>query len=370
MQKLNSSSLRPNGSNHSINTNSSTYISATLIALSTLIVLSNGTLLLLYLRKSNLRSKKNFLLASLALSDLFSGMVVLPVFVSCFQTPSDWNLCLSSAILFRFLAFSTVLHILAITFEKYLSIIDPLYHQGFVHRKHLRVTSGLIWGTSTGLSLVPMAWHFEGNKEEIFRKDLIYFIATFIVCFILPLILMTFAHIRMFKTISKSFQLISGLRELPLGNSQSDGDGSTTGFDYSRRYSSNTKKIITLITLMLGTFVVCWLTWYLGAFFFYLDVQSLKLPPLLNNILLTLVFLPSLINPVLYTYYKQDFRNALKSLFFKRSRNITIWLQDKMLQYWRWQFHDRNFRKNRYNYLRIQTYWLRHKYQISKAAWW
>lgn len=325
MQRLNSTGLRPNGSDHSTNINSS-HFSATLIALSTLIVLSNGTLLVLYLLKSNLRSKKNFLLASLALSDLVSGMVVLPVFVSCFQTPSNWNLCLSSAILFRFLAFSTILHILAITFEKYLSIIYPLYNQGFVQRKHLRVVSCLIWGTSAGLSLVPLAWFFEGNKrDDIFRKDLIYFIVTFIVCFILPLILMIFAHIRMFKTISKSFQLISELKKLQLGNSQftSEGNGSTTGFGYSRRCSYNTKKIITPITLMLGTFVVCWLTWYLGAFFFYLDILTLKLTPLLNNILLALVFLPSLINPILYTYYKQDFRNALK-LFFKRSRNITI----------------------------------------------
>ena len=293
-----------------------------LIALSVVIVLSNATVLGLYFLNSSLRSKKNFLLASLAQSDLCAGFIVLPVTLRCFQNRGNVKVCLSSAILFRFFAISTVLHIFAITFERYLSIIYPFHYNGGIRKKHLRFVSSCIWGVSLASSLSPLVWLVEGNRETTVRNDLIYFKVIFLVFFILPLGLMIFAHISMFKTISHSSEFIRKFKQSQL-DCMGKINSSSTDRDISKRILTNTKKAVIAISLMLGTFVLSWMIWYVGIFLFYLDVSFRNLDPNIKNIFHVVVFSPSLFNPMLYTYYKQDFSQALQS-FLKRSRNTVV----------------------------------------------
>lgn len=319
MYGVNASAKATNVSEPTFPKYSMNYIHNTvLITLSVLIVLSNLTVLVLYQLNSHLRSKKNFLLASFALSDLSAGLVVLPVTLMCFQCPAcSTKMCLSSAILFRFLAISTILHILAITFEKYFSIIHPLHHLGAVQKKHIRLVTSCIWGTSIAVSLSPLTWLTAGFTPDVIRKELIYFAVTFLLFFVLPLAFIIFAHLKMFKTISRSLHFISNIRETQLNSMKNPASSPTPVHEL--HYSSKNKKALCAFILMLGTFVASWFTWYLGAIFFYLRLPFST--DVWGKVLEVMLFLPFLINPMLYTYYKQDFRLALQS-FFKRCIKI------------------------------------------------
>lgn len=291
------------------------------IILSGLIALSNGTVLLLYHINPRIRSIKNLLLASLALSDLSAGTVIIPVTLKCFGE-NEWDICLTSSTLFRFLAFSTILHILVIIFEKYISILHPFR---VVEKAHLRVVSGCIWTASCVIAVLPLAWLTDRSSmnPEVVRKELIYFLVTFVFFFIAPFVLIVFAQVRMFRAISRSFRQMDAASRTPvesiqltaLGNPITSQGGSTDVSGSYKTSSSHNRKVLTAFALMLGTFTLCWSTWYLGVLLSYVDRENfLNFSANLRGMFQILVFLPSLVNPLLYTYYKQDFRQALQAL--------------------------------------------------------
>ncbi|XP_028398148.1 5-hydroxytryptamine receptor 1F-like [Dendronephthya gigantea] len=289
------------------------------IILSVLIALSNSTVLLLYHINPHIRSTKNLLLASLALSDLAAGTIVIPITLRCFGN-SEWSICVASSTLFRFLAFSTILHILATIFEKYISILQPFW---VVEKKHIRVTSGCIWAISSFVAIIPLVWLREGHSKdaEVVRKELVYFLVTFIGFFFIPFILIVFAQVRMFSAIHRSFTM---LETSPVESYNLTFQGSPLRHDnnfnveqssYRTSSTQQNRKVLTAFALMLGTFTVCWLTWYVGVFLSYVDKEKFrKFSANLKEMLQIIVFLPSLVNPLLYTYYKKDFRQALQAL--------------------------------------------------------
>ena len=296
-----------------------------LITLSILIALSNATVLLLYHINPRIRSTKNLLLVSLALSDLSAGTVVIPVTFTCFGEHS-WNICFASSILFRFLAFSTMLHILAIIFEKYVSILHPFC---VVQKKHLRVLSGSIWSLSCLAAILPYVWLPDGQTmdPDHIKRELIYFLVTFVCFFFLPFLLIIYAQVRMFRTISRSFSFNENIPPFPRSPVENfelssavrsplrPHSGSSRETASYRTSNIHNRKVLTAFALMLGTFTVCWLSWYIGIFLHYVDRQKfLDFSEDLGQMPQVIVFMPSLVNPLLYTYYKHDFRQAFQAL--------------------------------------------------------
>ena len=287
-------------------------------ALSGLIALSNGTVLLIYHINPRIRSAKNLLLASLALSDLSAGTVIIPVTLKCFGE-NEWSICLASSTLFRFLAFSTILHILAIIFEKYISILHPFRD---VQKAHLRVVSACIWTATCVIAVLPLVWLTEKSSmnPDVVRKELVYFLVTFVFLFASPFVLIVFAQVRMFRAISRSLRQMDSapVESIQLTTLASPPRSQCDSTDVPGSYktsSSHNRKVLTAFALMLGTFTLCWSTWYLGIFLSYVDRKNfLTFSATLRGMFQILVFLPSLMNPLLYTYYKQDFRQALQAL--------------------------------------------------------
>ena len=292
------------------------------VILSVLISFSNATVLLLYHSNPYIRSTKNLLLASLALSDLCAGAVVIPITLQAFGE-DVWNMRMASSILFRLIAFSTILHILAIIFEKYISILHPFF---LVQKKHLRIVSGCIWFGSCAVAILPLVWLNAGDPAdpEFVRKEVIYFLVTFLILFLIPFFLIVFAQVRMFRAISRSFCLnknvsVSSKNDIESVNLtsvrsplESESDSIKERGSY-RISTIQNRKVLTAFALMLGTFTACWLTWYAAAFIAYVNPE-IQIPMEILEMFHFIVFMPPLINPLLYTYYKQDFRQALQAL--------------------------------------------------------
>ena len=87
------------------------------ITLGILVVLGNGLVLFLVVRKKQLRTITNFLLCSLAISDLLTGLVSVPLHMTCniLRHPA---LCIASNQMLGLTSVSIVCHLVAVSLDR------------------------------------------------------------------------------------------------------------------------------------------------------------------------------------------------------------------------------------------------------------
>lgn len=82
----------------------------------------------------------------------------------------------------------------------------------------------------------------------------------------------------------------------------------------------NTIQSSHLSRLSKGVFIVCWLPFFVMALILTL-MPDLDVPKLLLSFILWLGYANSLLNPVIYTIFSPDFRNAFRRMLFGRKAN-------------------------------------------------
>jgi len=87
------------------------------IILALLIVIVNGLVLFLIAKKKFLRSMTNLLLCSLAVSDLLTGLVAIPLFIAC-NIIRQSAICLTEEQLARFISVSIVSHLMSVVIDR------------------------------------------------------------------------------------------------------------------------------------------------------------------------------------------------------------------------------------------------------------
>ena len=87
------------------------------IFLAVLIVFVNGLVLVLMARKKHLRSITNLLLCSLAVSDLLTGLLSVPLFITC-NIVRQSVVCIIQDQMSRFISSSIVCHLLSVTTDR------------------------------------------------------------------------------------------------------------------------------------------------------------------------------------------------------------------------------------------------------------
>lgn len=277
-----------------------------LISLGVLIIAINVLVLVLFVKRRPLRTKTNLLLVSLSVSDLMMGLLGIPMNTACNALVGYKNfsgLCITSAAVYRFIAVSTIFHILIITGERYVSVIYPFRYMLIVTKRRIVILVSSVWSLSLFMALIQLAWqefdHFTSRNPTKLRWGLIYNIVGIVVCLLVPLVLMLFFYLRMFKVIHHQAKQIRKLNHIQ----ESHG---------SRKHLVTEKRAISIFALMLGIFTCCWSTWYIGLLQDYLTKDVFyAIPSVWLLVFDFLRFSTSLINPMLYTFLKQDFRREL-----------------------------------------------------------
>lgn len=88
------------------------------IALAVFIVIINSLALIMVAKKTYLRSITNLLLCSLALSDLLTGLVSVPLFITC-NIVRRLAVCLTEEQLSRFISASIVSHLMSVVIDRW-----------------------------------------------------------------------------------------------------------------------------------------------------------------------------------------------------------------------------------------------------------
>ena len=174
-----------------------------------------------------------------------------------------------------------------------------------VTKARVCILIALVWLFSITYATIELSWldvnnhNITTNVGEFAKYDKPYKITGLILCFTIPLCVMLFCFGRMFIVIRRQVKNIRRQAELAA--------------DPRSRSIASDKRAILIFATMLGIFMVCWLTWYLTLFQVALGKGAI-IPETFLDALDFFRFSTSLINPMLYTFLKIDFRRAVCSL--------------------------------------------------------
>lgn len=277
---------------------------AKLVPLSSAIVITNVLVVLLFFKRRNLRTLPNYPLLSLAVCDFITGFVNIPMLIVSMHMLTRDNVSRQTKICLNYLVLvlhaltstSTVYHILVVIAEKYFAVVWPLRHRSLTKKTMLTVLAA-VWLLSLVIAFIPFSW-INFSHKPIVRKFFVgYGIVCLVLVFFLSYIFIVYALVVMFRTISG----YTKQRTLIRRNSRSG------------QLTNNRRRVCIIFAVMATVFAICWLPWFMLSLLVNLEVQMENLE-IFMEWFVPFRYLTSIINPLLYTFFKPDFRLALKEL--------------------------------------------------------
>ena len=291
------------------------------------IVLTNSLVFYLFAKRESLRTPTNCLLLSLSLCDFMTGFIGIPSFMILVIGVLDTNL----AALVQFhmfvvtfnnaLAISTAYHVLLITLERYLAIVKPFVHRQMTKKSMMKIVL-VVWLTSVVIGYMPYAWSWKKFTDPISYKKIQFGYITFCLTFVflVPCILIVVSQVRMFRIIAERGRCASTRR----GTSQ--------------QKTRQDKKCLIIFALIAFIYLACWLPWFVLSLCYSLwfpkSQETKAILYNLSKVFGIFRFVTSVVNPVLYTFFKRDFLDAFKTLVLKKKpavQNSTVTTQKRTL---------------------------------------
>ncbi|XP_069576534.1 5-hydroxytryptamine receptor 1D [Brachyistius frenatus] len=343
----------------------SLYVVLAIVTLATM--LSNAFVIATIFLTRKLHTPANFLIGSLAVTDLLVSILVMPISI-VYTVSKTWSLgqivCdiwLSSDITF---CTASILHLCVIALDRYWAITDALEYSKRRTMRRAAIMVGVVWVISISISLPPLFWRQAKAHEELTEclvntDQISYTLYSTFGAFYVPTVLLVIlygriyvaARSRIFKTPSASgkrfttAQLIqtsagSSLCSLNSASHQeahlhSGGGGGEGGgsplfmnsvkvkladsvLERKRLCAARERKATKTLGIILGAFIVCWLPFFVGTLVMVI-CKDCWFDPVLFDIFTWLGYLNSLINPVIYTVFNDEFKQAFQKLIkFRR----------------------------------------------------
>lgn len=279
-------------------------IKTVLIVQATLIVAFNSLVWFLFLKRRNLRNKSNYFIASLSASHLLIGLFAVPCYVSSRRKTSTLILC--TEVFYYFLC-SSILNLYLVTYERYLSIMKPLYY-------HRRMGNSLVTG------MIITAWIFPSipvtidtlfrTRMKIHRFSVGYLIYhwTQTLVFLTIFIFLAAVNIAMFRVAKRQLQAIQAVQSM---NSASNRRPSVQS---SRQEKRTTFFFVYIVTI----FLLFWLP-RIGCEVYELVHHKVLDHSDLDVITLCIALLNPIFDPLIYLFFKADFKKAMRKMLRRRS---------------------------------------------------
>ena len=267
---------------------SNVYLVASLSTLAVLTVVFNVFVCFLVYFNRALRKYTNWLIVSLAVSDILTGGALFPM-----------HLIKPSSVVTNFLAgiilLSSVANLCSLTYDRYIAIIKPLEYQYRVPKMFKRAVI-LSWLIPVICSLLPLFW----NTDPELKIHKVYIICLQLFGVIVPFIFIAFSYIRIFKEVRRSLAVKKNFQIEPQRGQKNE----------KRRISpdANVAKVFCIISAI---FILCWLP------IIYMTTANVVLnrldaiPEALATVSFFTIAISSLVNPIIYAFLKPDFKMAI-----------------------------------------------------------
>ncbi|GCC25992.1 hypothetical protein chiPu_0004406 [Chiloscyllium punctatum] len=305
-----------------------------LLILSTL--LGNTLVCLAVMKFRHLRSKvTNFFVISLAVSDLFVAVLVMP-WKALSEVAGHW---LFGPFCDTWIAFdimcstASILNLCIISLDRYWAIASPFRYERKMTQRVASVMIGVAWTLSILISFIPVQlnWHRAGAEVLQDRTNSTagcdsslnrtYAISSSLISFYIPVVIMVATYTRIYRIAQTQIRRISSL-ERAVEHAQSCQE-QTADCPHEAALKTSFKKetkVLKTLSIIMGVFVFCWLP------FFVLNCMVPFCAPALAqagqgpcvsdttfNIFVWFGWANSSLNPVIYAF-NADFRKAFTSI--------------------------------------------------------
>jgi len=267
-----------------------------------LIICANSLVFQLFASTRYLRTKTNYCLVSLAVSDFMAGSVSLPLVLVCSATLSR-PVCTSMDLFHRFQSISTILHLLVATCERYFKIKRPFKYNILVTKQRVVILLAGVWIFSLSASFVQLTW-ITGNldDETLTEFDSGYTAFCLVALAFIPFFVIACIDGHIFYFIHKEKKMRRALTQ-----------GTVLQKQERQKRKQNDCKTLIIYAVMAVTFVLGWFPYFIISLLSDLSFD-MHVPFTVEIILLFLKLSTALINPLLYTFFKTDFRKALQAM--------------------------------------------------------
>ncbi|KAM9003739.1 5-hydroxytryptamine receptor 1B [Sarcophilus harrisii] len=336
---------------------------ATLLALITLATtLSNAFVIITVSRTRKLHTPANYLIASLAVTDLLVSILVMPI-STMYTVTGRWTLgqvvCdfwLSSDIT---CCTASILHLCVIALDRYWAITDAVEYSAKRTPKRAASMIVMVWVFSVSISLPPLFWR-QAKAEEVAdcsvnTDHILYTVYSTVGAFYFPTLLLIALYGRIYvearSRILKQTPSRTGKRltraqlitdspgssssatsinsRVPEGSSESGSPVyvnqvkvkvSDALLEKKKLMAARERKATKTLGIILGAFIVCWLPFFIISLALPICDDACWFHLAIFDFFTWLGYLNSLINPIIYTMSNEDFKQAFhKLLRFRRT---------------------------------------------------
>ncbi|KFV62653.1 5-hydroxytryptamine receptor 1A, partial [Dryobates pubescens] len=300
----------------------------------------------------SLQTVANYLIGSLAVTDLMVSVLVLPM-AALYQVLNKWTLGEVTRDIFISLdvlcCTSSILHLCAIALDRYWAITDPIDYVNKRTPRRAAVLISLTWLIGFLISIPPMlGWRTPEDRSDpdacTISKDHGYTIYSPFGAFYIPLLLMLVLYGRIFKaarfrirkTVKKAEKKKIADTCLTLSpaalQKKSNGEpgkgwrrtvepkpcacvnGAVRQEAKRRMALSRERKTVKTLGIIMGTFILCWLPFFIVALVLPFCDSKCYMPEWLGAVINWLGYSNSLLNPIIYAYFNKDFQSAFKKI--------------------------------------------------------
>lgn len=382
------------------------YLLTLVLVLIILVTFSGNVLVCLSVIKvRKLRHPSNYLLISLAISDLCVACVVMPfgLYVSINE---QWKLgstlCNAYVVSDVTSCTASILNLCVISVDRYLAITQPLTYCVKRTTRLMLILIAAVWTLACLISIPPLL--ISGNEHgtatapkcEV-SQSLWYQLYATVISFYIPLVVMIVLYLKIYRAAKRvvedekratvGLQINNNLGNHNGNNSNNNNtninnnnntitnignninrnnvsiDLTSTDISHNQHQqhksattptqSSAMKERKASITLgvIMSAFTICWLPFFIIAILRPFSSTVDSLPRVYVLLALWLGYANSLLNPIIYVTFHHDFRNAFKHLLCLRCMTINEHIRkDKYKsQYGETHYHEKTKRKSQLN---------------------
>ncbi|XP_050069484.1 5-hydroxytryptamine receptor 1-like [Anopheles maculipalpis] len=317
-----------------------------------------------------LRRPCNYLLVSLAVSDLCVACLVMPPALM-YEVLGEWNfgrVFCDIWVSFDVLSCTaSILNLCAISVDRYWAITKPLEYGVKRTPRRMMLCVGLVWLAAACISLPPLL--ILGNKHTIgdgpdqrpfcaVCEDVGYQIYATLGSFYIPLAVMLFVYYQIFRA-ARRIVKDEKRAQTRLENSLAVDKVSTTtntttttamslkppdsigsaiaagtalgaggGSPHQKKLRfqlAKERKASTTLGIIMSAFTICWLPFFILALVRPLMDDDY---PTLSSFFLWLGYANSLLNPIIYATLNRDFRKPFQEILYFRCSNLNILMRE------------------------------------------
>lgn len=274
-----------------------------LIVIIILTLLGNSLVIRAFVSFRKLRNVTNYLVVSLAVTDILVAMFSMPVWAAYLLTGRPWIYSLWLKKIWQSMdilcSVASISHLLLISIERYICISSPLTYHSIVTTPKTRVAICAAWSFALTMTIIKLiTWDMSFSTA--------YQLTAFSLCFVAPVLIMSYAYIMIFRvsrTQAKKMLLKIGEK--------------TKKFCLPKEL-----KAAKTLGVVMGAFVLCWFPFFFLNFF---NALCRACPIQMEAVMVAkaLHYFNSVLNPIIYGLMNKQFKTALRHLFSATYSSVT-----------------------------------------------